>query len=399
MTNRINVSYGLLLFLILFMTPLAGVGIDLYTPSLPSIKSYFDTSESLVKLTIALYLLGYGLGQPFFGTLSDSYGRKTLLLIGMIFFAIASIVAAYSPSIELLLLMRFVQGVGAASSGVIAKSIVTDSFTGKEINKASTYMSLIWGLGPIIAPAVGGYLEFYFGWTSSFYLLAFYGLAVFLLAIRYLPETNQRPIALNVSSILNSYRLTLTHKVFLGSIFGMAIVYSIITIFSIVAPFLIQDVMQYSPIAYGNIALIMGIAYFLGSFFNRFLIDAMSTYKLLLISNTAILIVSVVMVILSLAGHLNIWTLTLPTFLIFFGCGIIFPNCMAICMSLFTEIAGTASAVMGFLFVVATSLVSALASLLKSSSPLPLACAYLVLIALSLALSALLLRKPEYALK
>lgn len=395
MSVKATPSYGLLLFLILFMTPLAGVGIDLYTPSLPSIKSYFDTSESLVKLTIAFYLLGYGIGQPFFGTLSDSYGRKTLLLIGMVFFAIASTIAVYSPSIEILLMMRLIQGLGAASSGVIAKSIVTDSFTGKEISKASTYMSLIWGLGPIVAPAIGGYLEYYFGWSSSFYLLALYGLSVFLLAFIYLPETNLRPVALNVRSILTSYTLTLTHTVFLGSIAGMAIVYSIITIFSIVAPFLIQDILHYSPIAYGNIALIMGLAYFLGSFSNRFLIEAISTYKLLFVSNLAILIVAGVMVLLSLQGNLNIWTLTVPTFLIFLGCGIIFPNCMAICMSLFTEIAGTASAVMGFLFVVATSIVSAVASLLKSSSVLPLSLAYVALIALSLVLCLALLKTAE----
>jgi MFS transporter, DHA1 family, multidrug resistance protein len=392
MSVKVSTSYGLLLFLILFMTPLAGIGIDLYTPSLPAIMAYFHTNESLVKLTIAFYLLGYGIGQPFFGTLSDCYGRKKLLYIGMIFFAMASFIAVYSPSIEMLLFMRFLQGIGAASSGVIAKSIVTDSFTGKEINKASTYMSLIWGLGPIIAPAIGGYLQYYLGWTSSFHLLALYGLAVFLLSLSLLPETNKNLIALNVASIINSYKQTLTHSIFLGSILGMAIVYSVITIFAVVAPFLIQEVLHYSSIAYGNIALVMGIAYFLGSFFNRFLIGTMTTYKLLFVTNLIALLVSIVMVVFSLQNEVNLASIAIPTFIIFFCGGIIFPNCMAICLSLFAEIAGTASAVMGFLFVVATSLVSALASLLETTSAFPLSMSYLILIALNLVLCLALLK-------
>lgn len=395
MPLKINASYGLLLFLILFMTPLAGIGIDLYTPSLPAITTHFQTSEALVKLTIAFYLLGYGIGQPFFGTLSDSYGRKKLLFAGMLFFAIASLISVYSSNIYVLLGMRFIQGIGAASSGVIAKSIVTDSFSGKEIGKASSYMSLIWGLGPIIAPAIGGYLQHYFGWTSSFYLLALYGAAVLLLTIILLPETNLNRIQLNVASILNSYRQTLTHTIFLGSIFGMAIVYSVITIFSIVSPFLIQDIMHYSAIEYGNIALVMGFAYFLGSFCNRFFIEWASTYKLLIVSNVIAVLISFVMVLLNLEAHLNIWLVTVPTFLLFFCGGIIFPNCMAICMSLFVEIAGTASAVMGFLFVIATSLVSFLASFLKSDTALPLAYAYLILTVLSLLVCLALLRPKK----
>jgi DHA1 family bicyclomycin/chloramphenicol resistance-like MFS transporter len=377
------------------MTPLAGIGIDLYTPSLPAITNYFGASESLVKLTIAFYLLGYGVGQPFFGTLSDCYGRKKLLYIGMIFFAVASFIAVYSSSIHVLLVMRFIQGIGAASSGVIAKSLVTDSFTGNEINKASTYMSVIWGLGPIVAPAVGGYLQYYFGWTSSFYLLALYGVAVFILSLLLLPETNRNLLTLNMRSIFESYKKTLTHLTFLGSIIGMAIVYSIITIFSVVAPFLIQQVLHFSPIAYGNIALVMGVAYFAGSLFNRFLIGKLTIYRIIFLANLISLIVGLLMAFLSLRYAVNIWHIVVPTFIIFFCGGIIFPNCMTICLSLFVEIAGTASAVMGFLFVIGTSIVSAVASFLETTSLFPLAISYLLLIVLNLILCATFLKRSD----
>lgn len=392
--KRVTASYELLLFLILFMTPLAGVGIDLYTPSLPAIAAYMQAPNAYVKLTVAFYLLGYGFGQPFFGTFSDSYGRRKLLLVGMIFFAAASIIAAFSSNIFVLLIMRVLQGLGAASSGVIAKSMVTDSFTGKRISSASTYMSLIWGISPIIAPAIGGYLQEYFDWSAAFYVLAGYGFVVFLLSFFLMPETNKNLMPLNVSSITKSYQLTLTHKVFLGSILGMAIVYSIITIFSIIGPFLVQEVLHYTAIDYGHIALIMGFGYFFGSLFNRFLINAVHAYKLLVISNAVAFLISLIMLFVNL-GTVNLWTFTVPSFIIFFTGGIIFPNCMGICISLFTDIAGTASAVMGFLFVIATSIVSALASLLKSTSALPIAATYCGLTLLSLLVCILLLRPQK----
>jgi len=181
----------IILMILLFSIPLSGMGIDIYVPSLPALKVFFNEPHSLITLTVSLYLLGFSIGQAFFGPASDSMGRKNILFGGMILFSIFSLLATLTSTVHELLLMRFLQGLAVTAPVVVTKAIVTDLFDKETIKKASTYLVLAWSIGPIIAPAIGGHLQQYFGWRGGFYFLFVYGLILSIFIAIYLSETNQ----------------------------------------------------------------------------------------------------------------------------------------------------------------------------------------------------------------
>jgi DHA1 family bicyclomycin/chloramphenicol resistance-like MFS transporter len=187
---KLQRNLTLRLFILLAMVPLTGATIDIYVPSLPAITAHFGVPAQLVQWTIPSYLIGYSLAQLFCGALSDAWGRRALLIIGIVLYTGASFLAASASSIGMLILMRFVQGLGVAAPGVLARAIASDSFDSERLPHITNYITLAWALGPIVAPLIGGYLQHVFGWKAIFYFLTAYGCIVLLLIYVLLPETN-----------------------------------------------------------------------------------------------------------------------------------------------------------------------------------------------------------------
>jgi len=393
--NAKDVKKPLLVFMILLMAPLAGIGIDLYTPSLPAITSYFQTETSLVKLTLAVYLIGYAIGQPVMGTFSDCFGRKYPLFIGVLLYFLASLCAAFSPNIYILLIMRLIQGLGMSAPGTIGKAIITDTFPDHQLPKYALYIATAWSIGPVIAPALGGYLQYYFGWQSAFYFLAGYGFIILMLIALTFNESNKKLHPLKIKAILRNYTTILADKRFIGYVLCMAILYSLLLVFNTLAPFLVQVDMQYSPIAYGHIALLLGLIYFFGNLVNRFLLHYLSAKKIFTISLYTSFVLSIVMVVISILFPLNIYAIVIPNAALFFISCMIFASSMGLAMGLFREMAGTASAIMGFMFVLGTGLTSATVSLFHVKTQLPIALSYLVLLSLGIIIKLTVLRSPQ----
>ena len=188
---KLQRNLTLRLSILLAMVPLTGATIDIYVPSLPAITAHFGVPAQLVQWTIPSYLIGYSLAQLFCGAFSDAWGRRALLIIGIVLYTGASLLAASASSISMLILMRFVQGLGVAAPGVLARAIASDSFDSERLPQVTNYITLAWALGPIIAPLIGGYLQHVFGWKAVFYFLTAYGCIVLLLIYFLLPETNR----------------------------------------------------------------------------------------------------------------------------------------------------------------------------------------------------------------
>jgi multidrug resistance protein len=215
--------------------------------------------------------MGYSLAQLFCGALSDAWGRRTLLIIGLALYTSASLLAVYSSSITALILIRFVQGLGVAAPGVLARAIASDSYESDRLPAVTNYITLAWALGPILAPLIGGYLQHAFGWKAVFYFLTAYGCLALALVCFLLPETNPRRHPLSVKTLLHDYRIVLASPVFVGCALVLSIIYAYLILFNVVGPFLIQVVLHESPLVFGRVALCLGIAWFLGSLANRFL--------------------------------------------------------------------------------------------------------------------------------
>ena len=369
-----------ILIIILFLAPISGMGIDIYTPSLPNIATVFGASHAIIKNTISTYLLGFAIGQIFSGSLSEVYGRKLILIIGMALFILACIGAAMASNIYWLLAIRFVQGLMVTAAVVMVKSIASDVFDRETMKKVSTYFVIAWSLGPIIAPVIGGYTQEYIGWWGGFVFLAIYTSIVLLAVLFILPETNVNKIPLDPKLLLNQYKIILQDKKFLGMALSLSLSYSMIIIFNVMSPFMIQKGLGYSPIQFGHIAFVIGFACLIGSISNRFLIKYIAVSKLIKYGILTVIFISLIFSIL-MGFYLEdtITLIMIPTFLVLLSVGVIFPNCSGQCLSEFPKMAGTASAVMGVINILGTAILALIASGIHSVKPWPIFLFYLCL--------------------
>ena len=379
-TTRKDSRHRYLTYAILFMVPLTGMGIDLYAPSLPWIVRALHTSPHLVKLTIAAYLIGYSIGPLFAGTLSDVKGRLPTLRSGMCVYLIACLLIILIPSIHMMLWMRAVQGIAASMLSVVFRSMVTDSYDpGPDMRRMGASISLIWAIGPVIAPFIGGYLQHYFGWQANF--IFFIGYAALILLLSFiLPETNKAKHSWDMKTVLGHYRAIISHRTFWCCVICMGIAYGVIVVFNVIGPFLIQDVLHHTPIFFGYVALIMGLGLLLGNATNRILVERYAVTRIIPFGLYGMIIGSVLLLVLGLSYHsVALYTFTTPVMIVFLMCTLVFPNGLATVMGLFPDKAGAANAVIGVTFSSITTIASIVASFIHSGTQIPMSIVYIVL--------------------
>jgi Bcr/CflA subfamily drug resistance transporter len=377
--SQTHLQYAHWVVLVAVLTlPLSGMTVDIYVPSLPAIVRYFAVPSTLVKLSISVYMFGYAMFQIVFGPLSDAWGRRGLLLFGASFYALAALAVTFSPNIHVFLFLRFVQGVAVACIASVARAIVPDTFTGKAYKIVTNYTTIAWAVGPIIAPFIGGYLQYYIGWRAPFYFLFGYGVMLLLLIGFLLPETNTNPRPWRMRQLMADCKTMLSSRQFVAYVLMAGLIYSMIIIFNVLGPFLVQDVLGFNAIVYGHLALCLGAAWFIGNTMNRFFIESNLHRRLRIALVVALLSPAVVLCFIS-QGSFNLWTLGLSTFVLFVAGGVIYPNVYGGGLRLFTHMSGTTSALLGSLLVAMPAVVGVIASYLKTRNQIDLAVSYLVI--------------------
>ncbi len=174
------------LFLMVFLGMLSAFGpfvTDMYLPTLPSMADVFHTTPSLVQMGLATSMLGLAVGQVFFGPLSDKYGRKAVLVSAMILFAISTIAAIYSPTIEFFNTCRFLQGLGGSGGIVLSRSVATDCYSGRDLAKTLAIIGAVNGIAPVTAPVIGGLVSGAVGWKGIFWILFGLGAVILLMCL------------------------------------------------------------------------------------------------------------------------------------------------------------------------------------------------------------------------
>lgn len=373
----------LLALIALFIIPISGISIDLYVPSLPAICHYFLIDQALAQYSVTVYLLGMAVMQVFAGSISDSFGRKKPFLSAMLIYIVATLGIAECSHIENLLGWRLLQGLAVGAMMVPMRSVIPDLFTGPELSKMVGYMTVAWSIGPIIAPAIGGQLQSHYGWQANFYALLIYSSLSFLLTLFFLPETSQHRHPFQIKPILQRSRTILLHRGFVAGLLSNGLLYSILLLFAVVGPFLIQDVLHYSPEQFGRMALLMGLAWFLGAMSTRFMlgISVQTKAKRVLWGMLCIALLSVAIAWLL---PLSVYSILIPVISLSYLGGVLFPCYFVHSLSLFPHISGSANALFGAAVFFISGLLSAGGSVLKSTTQLPLALAYLSLVSLCL---------------
>jgi DHA1 family bicyclomycin/chloramphenicol resistance-like MFS transporter len=193
------------------------LAIDTYLPSMPAIGRVFDVGPVAVQQTLSVFIFCFAFMMLFYGTLSDSFGRRPVLLGALAIYVVASIGAACAPSFGWLLACRALQGLAAGSGTVLGQAIVQDRFSGTQAQKMLSHIMMVFGLAPAIAPVLGGWLHVHFGWRATFVFLALFGSLMIVLCLRLVPESLpvEKRHAFHPVAIARNYLMVLKHARFL----------------------------------------------------------------------------------------------------------------------------------------------------------------------------------------
>lgn len=183
---KISFSFAVILGLLTAIGPLCS---DFYLPALPEIATHLNTSSTLTQLSLTATLIGLGLGQIFFGPLSDRIGRKPPLLLSLLLFVIASVLCATTQNIYALIGWRFVQGVAGAGGSVLARSIARDNYRGTMLTQFFALLMTVNGIAPVVSPVLGGYISSHVDWRMLFWVMAGTGLALMIASQLFIRES------------------------------------------------------------------------------------------------------------------------------------------------------------------------------------------------------------------
>ncbi len=380
--NQANTKINpmVVLFITLLITPLVGSSVDIFVPSLPYITHYFHASSEVTRLSVTVYLVSYGIFQLFAGSISDSFGRRNVVIVSLCGYVISSVMLPFSDSISHLLLWRVAQGIFCAGIGVVARTIIADTFAGKTLAKYAAYVTIAWAVGPILSPYLGGYLQYLFNWKASFYALAAYGFISLMAVLLFLPETNKHFHRFHIKPILENYRTIVSHKQFMAGSIICGLSYGVITLYNVVGPFLIETELGFGPVVYGQVALFLGLGWISGNFLIRLLVAHSKLHLVVQAFMIMFFILALLMLLFGIFSVFNLWSTSIPAVFLFVCAGVAFTYCFGKCLGIFPQMAGTAAAVMGSIFSTIAGLMSGIGSLLRADSLVPLSITYLILI-------------------
>ncbi len=339
-------------------------------------------------------MFGYGIGQLFFGPLSDWKGRRMVIIISSFAFSIVSGLIIIAPNIFILNFLRFLQGISIAGLAVAIRAVLVDVFSAEELKKVSSYFALSWSIGPIVGPFIGSHLENLFGWKSNFCLFLIYGVIICFYTLIFFKETNLNMEKLDGKLLIKNMKVMIKCKDFVFIVIISASMYALIIIFNIVGPFILENVMNKSVEFYGNIAMLLGTAYFFGVLLNRVLINRVHEKTLILVGLSINLMIAIIMIIINIFLQ-NILTLIIPVYLIFLFIGLVVPNAILISMSIFKKNSGLASSLFGLINGIVVFLISNIISALNIKSGILLGFVYLICIGGSIILKSSISRAKE----
>ncbi|MEZ9446102.1 Bcr/CflA family multidrug efflux MFS transporter [Vibrio splendidus] len=360
---------GWMLFLVLgaigALTPLA---IDMYLPAMPTIAKDLGVTAGEVQITLTAYTAGFALGQLLHGPLADSYGRKPVLLIGVFFFAVASVVSATTHGIEALTLVRTAQGFAGAAA-VIIQAVVRDMFDREDFARTMSFVTLVMTVAPLIAPMIGGYLALWFGWRSIFWVLAIFAVIVILAVIIKIPETlpvdNRQP--LRFKTTIRNYARLCKNPTAMGLIFSGAFSFSGMFAFLTAGSFVYIDVYGVRPDLFGYLFGLNIVAMILMTTINGRIVKKVGSHTMLRAALVIQLLAGVGLLV-GWALDLGLWGIV-PFVMLFIGTiSTIGSNSMGLLLSGYPNMAGTASSLAGTLRFGTGSVVGAIVAMLPSDS-------------------------------
>ena len=371
MTGRSpGIAFAVVLGAITLIGPLT---IHLYLPAMPEVKREFGASDALVQLTFSIVLIAMAVSTPIYGSLSDRYGRRPVLLAGFLLFLTGSLISAIAPTLSVLIAGRLVQAIGAGCGITLSRAIARDAYGPATLVTAIAYLTMAYTLGPMIAPPFGGILIDTFGWRSEFWF-AFAAGAMILVAVFFVVhETHgkeDRPV--RAGSILSHYASLLADRRFLAFVLQSG--FMSVTFFAIAAasPFLMKDLLGRSASEYGLYFMCFPIGYCIGNFVSSRLSGRVGIEKMVLAGSLLCFVMATGQSLAILAGYLTPAILFVPGGLMSFAQGLSLPNAQAGAIRVQPAIAGTAAGLGVFVQMFLSAIAVEFYGLLADGTPGPM---------------------------
>ena len=325
------------------------VGMGLITPSITIIKSDFNLTSDMVQLTLTVFIIAAGIGQLVFGFLSDRYGRRPILITGSFLFVVSSITSVFSPSILFLLIMRVVQGLGAAACMSMARVIINDSFNKTEAAEKLSLITAIMVIFPLISLIIGGFIAQIIGWVGTMYVFFIFGLIILTGSVYNISETKIAKISnLNFSKIVNSFLDVLKNTKFLNFTFIGSIQTGVFFSSFGFMPYEFAR-LGVSPLEFGFWLSFTGIGYFLGNILNRNYASKYGIEALIIFGSFFSFLSYFSMLILNLNAFTHPLYISIPLIVFGLGNGFTVANCIIGGVSTTGNNSGTATGIAGAL--------------------------------------------------
>ncbi len=347
---------------------------DMYLPSLPDIARQLHASTAQVQFTISAYLIGFAVGQIFYGPVSDRHGRKPVLMAAMALYCVASLACALSTSIEMLIIARTLQALGGSGGIVLTRAIVRDIYSGARAGRELSLIGSVMALAPVLAPIAGGLLQTGFGWRAVFFALVFAGLLGAGIVWLLLPETLNTRAAepVSIASMARSYRVVARHPAYLAYLGITAASYAGLFAWISGAAFVLQNLYGLTPFDFGVAFALGSIGYMSGSALAARIVVRLGLDGVLGAGGCACAIGGLGMAAAVALGLTSSLSLVLPVAIYLAGLGMVLPQGIAGAMTPFPERAGAASSLFGFVQQSAAALCGAAVGWFLGKSAWPL---------------------------
>jgi DHA1 family bicyclomycin/chloramphenicol resistance-like MFS transporter len=368
-------KYFFLILILGSLIALSPFSIDMYLPGFKAIAKDLNTTVERVTLSLSSYFIGLALGQLIYGPLLDKYGRKKPLYVGLSIYLIASIGCMMASSLNMLIILRFIQAIGGCAAGVASVAMVRDLFPVNESAKVFALLMLVLGASPMVAPTVGGYVTANFGWHAVFIILAGIATLIFILVVFALPDKYEpdHELSLKPVPIIKGFWSVFTVPQFF--IYTLAGSVSFAGLFTYVAgsPVVFMKIYQVSTQTYGWIFAGLSIGFIGSSQINNLLIKKYRSEQIIPVVFVCQFIFGAVFLLASIFHWLNLPGTLVMIFLTLCCAGLSSPNTSALSIAPFSKNAGTASSLMGALQLGIGSLATMGVGAFDSISTIPLA--------------------------
>lgn len=355
-----------MVFVLGALSATAPIAIDVYLPAFPAMADALGTPESRIQLTLTAMMVGLAVGQAIVGPLSDRFGRRKPLLLGMATFTVVSILCAVATSADLLIALRFVQGLSGAAGVVVARAVIRDHFAGDDMTRFTAKMMFVTMLAPMLGPVVGAQLIRLGPWPLIFFFMAFLSALSTFLVWKFLPESlpaeerrsmTAREFGSALSTLVRDAHFMAPT---IAVILNFAMLFTYVSTFS----FISQNELGASPGFYSLIFAMGTLALLVGNQANMLAINRTESSQRMIVGMAISLAGVAWLAGVQFADAASLWSVATGIVVMMLGCGVVFPNAGAAAMSSQPpQIAGTASAFMGSAQMAAGGVLPALATI------------------------------------